>query len=428
MKDQTGLPDSPHPPSVQTREGMPKHQRMIPKWEDLKPFIRARPMVWDGVERRLGNAESVDALRRVAQRTVPKAVFDYTDGAAGDELSLTRNREFLSRTVFRPRVLRDVSKVDTSASILGKRSALPLSLAPTGFTRLMNHEGETSVARSAQRAGVPYALSTMGTSSIEEVADAAPVGRKWFQLYLWKNRAASAELLKRAADSGYEALVLTVDTPIAGPRLRDVRNGFTIPPTLTAKTVADAARKPRWWFNLLTTEPLKFASLNSWSGTVAELANSMFDPSATLAEIEWLKDQWPGKLIVKGIQHPDDAASVVGAGADVIVISNHGGRQLDRAIVPLDAVDEVRAQVGNDVEIIVDGGISSGSDIAAALCLGADSVLIGRAYLYGLMAGGERGVDRVFELLREELESTMKLLGVTSIDGLDRSLIKTASG
>lgn len=398
-------------------------KRQVPKWSELKPLMRPRPFVRDAVDRRLGRAESVEALRRIAKRRVPRSVFDYTDGGASDELSVQRSREILGSVEFRPRTLRDVSSVDSSTKLLDDVSALPFGLAPTGFTRLMHHEGERAAARSAQRYGVPYALSTMGTTSIEEVATAAPDSRRWFQLYLWRDRAASIELIDRAASAGYEALVLTVDTPVAGSRLRDVRNGFTIPPSLTAKTVTDAARKPRWWFDLLTTEPLRFASLSSWSGTVADLANSMFDPSATIADIAWLRDHWQGRLIVKGLQRVEDAEAVVAAGADAVVISNHGGRQLDRAVAPLSMVGKVAKAVGDRVDVIVDGGVMSGADVAAALCMGADFVLIGRAYLYGLMAGGERGVDRVLELMTNELRTTMQLLGATSVDQLTPDLI-----
>lgn len=363
------------------------------------------------------------ALRELARRTTPRAVFDYTDGAAGDELSMQQSRELLRSVQFRPRVLRDVSAVDTSTKILGGVSALPIGLAPTGFTRMMHHEGEAAVARAAARHGVPYALSTMGTTSVEDVAAAAPDGRRWFQLYLWRDREASVSLIDRAAEAGYDTLVLTVDTPIAGPRLRDVRNGLTIPPTLTLRTVADAARKPRWWIDLLTTDPLQFASLSSWNGTVADLANSMFDPSAGLDDVAWLRRHWRGQLVVKGVQHPDDAVAAVDAGADGVVVSNHGGRQLDRAAPPLSVLGAVVDAVGHRADVIVDGGMSSGADVVAALCLGADLVLVGRAYLYGLMAGGERGVDRALSLLEQEVLATMQLLGVSSVEDLSPDLV-----
>jgi len=279
----------------------------------------------------------------------------------------------------------------------------------------MNHEGERAVARVAERRGIPYALSTMGTTSIEDVAAAAPDARKWFQLYVWKDRGAGEELMQRAKAAGFEALILTVDVPVAGARLRDARNGFSIPPALSVKTVAGAAIHPSWWLNLLTTEPLTFASLSNWSGTIGDLLNKLFDPSMTLADLEWIRSNWDGPLIIKGIQTIDDAIKVVEAGADAIVLSNHGGRQLDRAPVPLRLLPDVAEQVGDRTEIHVDTGIMSGADIVAAIALGADAAMVGRAYLYGLMAGGERGVDRAAQILSTEIRRTMQLLGVSTV-------------
>jgi L-lactate dehydrogenase (cytochrome) len=358
---------------------------------------------------------SITDLRRAARRRAPRAVFDYTDGAAGDERTLSRMRDAYARVEFRPNVLRDVSTLDPSTSILGRRSELPLVLAPTGFTRMMHAEGEPAVGRVAGRTGIPYALSTMGTTSIEALAAAAPDTHLWFQLYLWNDRGAGRDFVTRAAEAGYEALMLTVDTPVAGPRLRDVRNGLTIPPSLTLKTFVDGATRPGWWFDLLTTEPLEFASLTHFEGTVADLIARMFDPKATLADVEWLRQAWKGPLIVKGVQSGDDAKAVVDAGADAVVVSNHGGRQLDRAPVPLEELPRVLEAVGDRAEVYIDGGILSGGDVLAALALGARAALVGRAYLYGLMAGGERGVQKAVDILTAEIRSTMALLGVTSL-------------
>jgi L-lactate dehydrogenase (cytochrome) len=316
---------------------------------------------------------------------------------------------------FSPSVLRDVSSVDTTTLLLGRSSALPFCFAPTGFTRMMNHEGECAVVRVAERYGIPYALSTLGTTSIEDVAAAAPGARKWFQLYVWKDRAACEELMTRAKAAGFEALMLTVDVPVAGMRLRDIRNGFSIPPALTAKTLLDAATHPAWWINLLTTTPLSFASLNSWDRTVAELIDELFDPTMTIADLEWLRSFWDGPLIIKGVQTVDDARRVADAGADAIVLSNHGGRQLDRAPVPLRLVPDVVDAVGDRTEVWLDTGIMSGADIVASVALGAKATLVGRAYLYGLMAGGERGVERAAEILSREIRRTMQLLGVRSL-------------
>lgn len=396
-------------------------RRQIPRWSELRPLLRVQPPRLDPVERRLSRAHTIGDLREIARRRTPRAVFDYTDGAAESETSLRRARQAFADVEFHPAVLRDVSEVDMSRTVLGSTSALPFSFAPTGFTRMMNHEGESAVARVAAAAGIPYALSTMGTTSIEDMAAAAPTGRKWFQLYVWRDRGAGRELVQRAKDAGYEALVLTVDTAVAGARLRDVRNGLTIPPALTPKTIADAALHPAWWLNLLTTEPLSFASFQRWEGTVAELINEMFDPSLTFDDVAWLREIWDGPLVIKGLQNAPDAARVVELGADAVVLSNHGGRQLDRAPTMLELLPRVREAIGERAEIILDTGILSGADVVAAVARGADSCMVGRAYLYGLMAGGERGVRRAVEILRTEVRRTMQLLGVTSLDQLDSS-------
>jgi L-lactate dehydrogenase (cytochrome) len=390
----------------------------MPRWSELSELVRPRRIPGTAVDRRLAKAADVRDVREIARRQVPRAVFDYTDGAAGAEIGLARSRDAFARVEFRPSVLRDVSVVDPSTTILGAPSALPLVFAPTGFTRLMNTEGEPAVARVAQRVGIPHALSTMGTTSMEALAAAAPDVRRWFQLYLWRDREASAEMVRRARGCGYEALVLTVDTPVAGPRLRDVRNGFTIPPALTLRTVANAALHPRWWIDLLTTEPLEFASLSSWGGTIGELVDKVFEPAATIADVTRLRADWPGALVVKGVQTVDDARAVVDAGADAVVVSNHGGRQLDRAPTPLEVLPDVVAAVGDRAEVYLDGGILDGADVVAAVALGARACLVGRAYLYGLMAGGEKGVQRVADLLAAEIRRTMQLLGVTSVADL----------
>ncbi|MFD2094228.1 alpha-hydroxy acid oxidase [Blastococcus deserti] len=402
-------------------------QRRMPRWSEVREVVRPRPLVGNATERRLAAAVTVEDLRELARRRVPRAVFDYTDGAAGAEISLRRSREAFERVEFCPSVLRDVSSVDPSTTVLGAPAALPLAFAPTGFTRLMHTEGETAVARVAERAGIPYALSTMGTTSLEEVAAAAPGSRRWFQLYLWRDREASAALVDRARAAGYEALVLTVDTPVAGPRLRDVRNGFTIPPSLTLRTMANAAVHPRWWVDLLTTEPLEFASLRSWGGTVAELVDRVFEPAATLADVRALRETWAGPLVVKGVQGADDARAVVDAGADAVIVSNHGGRQLDRAPTPLEQLPAVVQAVGDRAEVYIDGAIMDGADVVAAVALGARAALVGRAYLYGLMAGGQRGVQRVADMFARDVVNTLQLLGVTSIAELTPDRVRLRS-
>lgn len=402
----------------------PRIRRRLPRWSELRPYLRTGPIHLSPVERRLASAATIWDLRSVAQRHTPRAVFDYVDGAAESETSLRRSREAYARIEFVPRVMRDVSVVDASTTILGKPSALPLVFAPTGFTRLMNYEGEPAVARVAGRLGIPYALSTLGTTSPEDVAAAAPDAQRWFQLYLWNDRDAGMDLIRRAQAAGFSALVLTVDTPVAGARLRDVHNGFTIPPTLSVRTLFDIALHPGWWINLLTTEPLRFAAFSETQGTVADLINRVFDPTITVADLGWIRDAWTGPIVIKGVQTVEDTRMVIDAGADALVISNHGGRQLDRAPTPLEQLPRIVAEVGDRAEVYIDGGILSGADVVAAVAMGARGCLIGRAYLYGLMAGGERGVERAGELLRKEIIRTMQLVGVRRISDLSPDRVR----
>src|SRR6476660_6122890 len=392
--------------------------RRIPRPRELAPLIQFKKPRLNPTARRLADALTIDDLRRIAKRRTPKAAFDYTDGAAEEELSLARARRAFRDIEFHPTILRDVAEIDTGATVLGDRVELPFGIAPTGFTRLMHTEGEIAGAHAAARAGIPFSLSTLGTSSIEDIKGANAHGRNWFQLYMWKDRDRSMALVERAAAAGYDTLLVTVDVPVAGARLRDKRNGMSIPPALTLGTVVNALPRPQWWIDSLTTETLAFASLDRWSGTVAELLDTMFDPTVTFDDLAWLKAQWPGKVVVKGIQTLADARRVVDIGVDGIVVSNHGGRQLDRAPVPFHLLPDVAAELGKDTEILMDTGIMSGADIVAAVALGARFTLIGRAYLYGLMAGGEAGVDRAISILSEQVARTMRLLGVTCLEEL----------
>ncbi len=393
-------------------------KRQVPRAGDLRPLIQFKRPELNPARRRLDAALTIGDLRRIARRRTPRAAFDYADGAAEAEISLARARRTFAGLQFNPAILRDVSTVDTGWEVLGKRVELPFGIAPTGFTRMMQAEGERAGAAAAAEAGIPFALSTMGTTSIEDVAAAAPEGRNWFQLYMWKDRDRSMALVDRAAKAGYDTLLVTVDVPVAGARLRDKRNGFTIPPQLTFSTVIDVISRPAWWFNFLTTEPLAFASLSRWSGTVAELLDTMFDPAVTYEDLAWIRSRWPGKLVVKGVQSLDDARRLAAAGVDAITLSNHGGRQLDRAPVPLRLLPEVAREVGKDIEIHLDTGITSGADIVAAIALGARFTMVGRAYLYGLMAGGRAGVDRTITILKTDIVRTMRLLGATSLEEL----------
>ena len=404
--------------------GQLKVKRRFPGVKDLAGLMRFRKPIFNGRKRRLSRALTIYDLRDIAKRRTPQAPFDYTDGGADSESSLTRARSTFERVEFQPRILRDVSVVDTSVKMLGQTMSMPIGIAPTGFTRMMQTEGEYAGATAARDAGIPYTLSTMGTRSIEDVARIAPDGRNWFQLYMWKDRDRSMALVDRAIAAGFDTLVLTVDVPVAGARLRDVRNGMTIPPSLTSKTILNALPRPAWWLNFLTTDSLKFASLDSWKGTVAELLDSMFDPTVTFEDLKWIRKQWDGNLLVKGIQNIDDAVLAQKAGADAISLSNHGGRQLDRAPVPYLLIPEARKALGKKFEIHADTGIMHGADVVACIAAGANFTWIGRAYLYGLMAGGKEGVDRSLEILRTQMVRTMKLLGVCSLQELNQSHVK----
>jgi L-lactate dehydrogenase (cytochrome) len=392
--------------------------RRIPKFHDLAPLMQFKKPTFDLKAKRLREALTIEDLRRIAKRRTPTAAFDYTDGSAEAEISLRRARQAFRDVQFNPAILHDVAHVDTGWDVLGKRVEQPFGIAPTGFTRMMQTEGEKAGAQAAAAAGIPFSLSTMGTASVEDVAAAAPDGRNWFQLYMWKDRDRSMALVDRAAAAGFDTLLVTVDVPVAGARLRDSRNGMTIPPSLTPRTIVDALPRPWWWIDFLTTEPLAFASLDRWSGTVAELLNTMFDPTVTYEDLAWIKEQWPGKLVVKGIQTVGDARRVTDLGVDALILSNHGGRQLDRAPIPFHLLPDVVREVGTDTEVHLDTGIMSGADIVAAIALGARFTLIGRAYLYGLMAGGREGVDRAIEILSVEIARTMRLLGVNSLEEL----------
>lgn len=399
-------------------------KRQFPNPKDLAQLMRFKAPVWNARERRLNEALTIYDLRDIAHRRTPQAPFDYTDGSADQEISLARARQAFEDIEFQPRILRDVSDLDLSSTVLGKKVAMPFGIAPTGFTRMMHAEGETAGSQAAEAAGIPFSLSTMGTRSIEEVAAAAPNGRNWFQLYMWKDREKSMALVERAQAAGFDTLLLTVDVPVAGARLRDKRNGMTIPPALTLKTITNALPRPEWWINFLTTDPLTFASLGSWNGTVAELLDQMFDPTVTFEDLKWIRTQWKGSLVVKGIQNVEDAKLAVEAGADAVILSNHGGRQLDRAPIPFHLLPETVREIGKDAEVHVDTGIMHGQDIVACIAKGAKFTLIGRAYLYGLMAGGREGVDKTIDILGTQMTRTMKLLGARSLDELEPGHVK----
>jgi hypothetical protein len=366
-------------------------------------------------KRLLGKAQNVEDLALVARKRTPKVVFDYVAGSAVAEIAYERSRAAYARIELNSNVLRDVSEIDTTETILGKKVDLPICFAPTGYTRLMHHVGEAAVANVAASKNLIYSLSTMGTTSPAELAQLVPHSRRWFQLYIMKNREDSLAVIKQAKDNGFETLVLTVDTPVPGLRYRDNRNGLTIPPKIRLDTVAAIARKPRWWFNLFTTGKLEFAAFRGWDKSLSELANLIFDSSTTFEDITWLRSVWDGPIVIKGIQNVEDAKKVSKLGIQGIILSNHGGRQFDRGPVPLEILEDVVAAVGNKVEVYIDGAVMSGLDALGAIALGAKAVFIGRAYLYGIMANGEAGVDQVIEILRKEFTNGMALSGSSSI-------------
>lgn len=393
--------------------------RQLPRPAELLELMQFKRPELNARKRRLDAALTIADLRAIAKRRTPKAAFDYTDGAAEGELSLHRARRAFEDIEFHPDVLRPAPHVDTSCEILGGPSALPMGIAPTGFTRLMQTEGESAGASAAAAAGIPFTLSTLGTTSIEDVKAANPTGRNWFQLYVMRQREISFGLVERAAKAGFDTLQFTVDTPIAGARLRDKRNGFSIPPQLTVGTIINAIPRPWWWIDFLTTPRLEFASLSTTGGTVGELLNAAMDPTISYDDLDLIRSMWPGKLVVKGVQNVADATRLIDRGVDGVILSSHGGRQLDRAPVPFHLLPQVVREVGKDATVMIDTGVMNGADIVASIALGAKFTLIGRAYLYGLMAGGRQGVDRAIAILRGEIERTMTLLGVSTLAELE---------
>jgi L-lactate dehydrogenase (cytochrome) len=401
--------------------------------ETFRSVVRFRKPTLDPVERRVRSSVAVDDMRRIARRRLPRGVFDYIDGGAEDERTMTRNVEAFAGYQFEPRVLRDVSSLDTSTTLFGRSMSMPLIIAPTGYTRIAHSQGELAVARSSQRAGIPYSLSTMGTRSIEEVASVCDTD-KWFQIYTWRDRPLVEELVGRAKDAGYTTVWLTVDAPVLGRRERDVRRGFTLPPKIGPGTLVDGALHPGWTLDFLRNEPIRFANVvghkemdGSSPITLAKKAANHFDQSLSWKDIDWLRSIWDGPIVLKGIQTVADAKQAVAMGVQGVALSNHGGRQLDDAPVPLELVEPVRDEVGDDVAVICDGGVRRGSDIVKAIALGADAVTIGRPYLYALGAAGERGVDQLLTFMREGMERTMALTGARSVAEIDRALVRRRS-
>ncbi|MGO8684819.1 MAG: alpha-hydroxy acid oxidase [Thermoleophilia bacterium] len=349
---------------------------------------------------------------------MPRAVFDYVEGGADEELSIRTNVAAFRDWDLLPANPRDVSAVDTSTVLLGQKLRFPLVCSPTGYSRMMHPDGERAVARAAARAGVAYGLSTVGSTSIEDVA-ATGNPDLWFQLYVWRDRELTSELVRRAWAAGYRVLELSVDVPVSGFRIRDERNGLTIPPRLTAEAFLGIVRKPSYWIDIMRHPVITFANapagLDAAQGVTIESMSDLFDASLTWSDVAAVREQWPGAFVVKGALDPRGAREAIATGADGVHLSNHGGRQLDRVAPPIDLLASVREAVGEETTIIVDSGIRHGTDLAIAVALGADAGAVGRAYLYGLMAGGEAGVDRALSLLFAEFKRTLELLGVASV-------------
>ncbi len=376
---------------------------------------------------------SIDDLRRVAKKRLPASMFHYIDGGADDEWTMRRNRAAFEDYQLVPRMLRDVSAVDTSTTLFGAKVSAPIMLAPTGMSRLFHHEKEIGVARAAEKAGMLYSLSTMATTAMEDIADLS-TGPKMFQMYILRDRGLTADLVARAKASGYDALCLTVDTPLAGNRQRDAVYGMTMPPRITAKNLSGFMFKWHWLVNLLLSPRFDIANVSHMvdalgaQGPMGLIAyvNSQFDRALTWDDVAWLRDRWTGPLVIKGLLSPPDVKLANEFGANAVMVSNHGGRQLDTVPSPMDQISRIREVVGTDLQLVLDGGVRRGTDVLKALAIGADAVSIGRPYLYGLAAGGEAGVARALTILQEELARDMALLGVKSASDIDAGYLQSA--
>ena len=380
----------------------------------------------------LARCHNVEDFRHRARRKLPAPLFHYIDGGADDEFTLRNNTAAFDRYRLIPRILRDVTRTDLRTRVLGCELELPLLLAPTGMSRFFHHQGELAVARAAARHGILYSLSTLATTSIEEVARAIS-GPKLFQLYVLRDSGINDELIDRCADAGFDALCLTVDTVVQGNRERDLRTGMTLPPALTARSFASFFARPQWCYRFLTSPRLQLANVahriaegSSQVSSLASYINGQFDRALNWAAAERIRARWNGPFAIKGVLCAEDARRAVGIGASAVIVSNHGGRQLDGAPAPIEVLAEIVDAVGGQAEVILDGGVRRGSHVLRALALGATACMIGRPYLYGLAAGGQTGVERVLALLRAEIERDLILAGRPRLGDIDRSLVRTA--
>ena len=422
----------------------------------LRSVIAIRRFDFNSRRRRLAKCGDIADVRRLAKRNLPGGVFDYFDGAAETEWSLANNSAAFENVHLAPRVLVDVSKIDTRTTVMGQHMPYPFAFSPTGFTRIATSAGELAVARVAAKHGVPYTLSTLGTRSIEEVAAAAAgvtaagatvatattgtattviagdttAAPLWYQLYVWKDRGLSRELVQRAKAAGYKAIMVTVDTAVFGRRDRDVRRGFTLPPKIGLDTFIDGIRHPRWTLDFVTHEPITFSAVagrgdvdGSTAITLSDYVNSQFDASLSWRDLDWVRSEAGLPIMLKGIQSVEDALRARDEGVEAIALSNHGGRQYDGSPAPIELLPRVMDAVGDGIEVLVDGGVRRGSDVVKACALGARAVMFGRPYLYGLGAAGELGVEWVVDYFASGIKRTMALVGATDVAAL-RSIVK----
>lgn len=390
----------------------------------LRSVISLRKFDPNTRRRRLAKCGDIDDVRLLAKRQLPGGVFDYFDGAAETEWSMANNSAAFANVRLQPRVLVDVSNVNTACSVLGQSLPYPYAFSPTGFTRIATSAGELAVAKVAARHGVPYTLSTLGTRSIEEVAKVSS-GPLWYQLYVWKDRGLSRELVQRAKAAGYKAIMVTVDTAVFGRRDRDVRRGFTLPPKIGLETFIDGIRHPRWTLDFITHEPITFSAVagrgdvdGSTAITLSDYVNSQFDASLSWRDLDWVRSESGLPIMLKGIQTATDARTAVSEGVEAIALSNHGGRQFDGSPAPIELLPDVMDAVGDGIEVLIDGGVRRGSDVVKAVALGARAVMFGRPYLYGLGAAGELGVEWVIDYFNAGIRRTMALVGATDLAAL----------
>lgn len=381
----------------------------------------------------LKRSHNISDLRKYARLRVPRPMFHYMDGAADDEVTLARNSGDFERWDLLPRYLVDVSSIDTSTTIMGAPVSMPVACAPTGMSRLFHNDGERAVSAAAAEAGTAYGLSTVSTVSIEDVA-AVCDAPKWFQIYVFRDRALVTEFIERCRAAEYHALCLTVDVPVPGNRERDLYTGMGIPPALTLRSWFNFALHPLWSLKYLTSEEFQLANVAHKAPvnerdvqTLVGYLQSQFDPSVNWDDAAWMIEQWDGPFAIKGINCVEDAVRAADIGATAILLSNHGGRQLDYAASPISLLEEVKAAVGDRIEVILDGGVRRGTDVIKSIALGAKACTIGRAYLYGLGTGGKRGVAHALELLRREIERDMGLLGVTAVDQIKPEHVRERS-